>query len=46
MNAISSVKAAWERPSLRRFQATDQLRAEILAQTEARRRAAAERRDR
>ena len=38
MHATSSVKAVWEKPMLRGFRATDQLRAELRTQGEARRR--------
>lgn len=43
MNAISSVKAGWSAPKLRRFKATPEIEDALLAQAEARRRAAAER---
>lgn len=46
MNAISSVKGAWSRPTLRRVPASEALKAEILAQAEARRREAGVRPDR
>jgi len=36
MNAISSIKTVWQAPTLRRFRATEELKAEILAQTEQR----------